>query len=146
MRTPSGLIVIDAEGVPIDLAMRRADRPELPVLTGDGAQDHVAEALAIRAAAGPLAPRLRGLVRMGERRWDVVLDRDQRILLPEIGPVRALERVIVLNETQEMHQMLDRDVAAVDMRLADRPSLRMKERAVDEWWRVRGAGLEGSEQ
>jgi cell division protein FtsQ len=76
----------------------------------------------------------------------VVLDRDQRILLPEVAPVRALERVIVLNETQEMHQMLDRDVAAVDMRLADRPSLRMKERAVDEWWRVRGTGLEGSEQ
>jgi cell division protein FtsQ len=146
MRTPSGLIVIDIEGMPIDVAMSRADRPDLPVLTGDGAQNHVAEALAIRAAAGPLASRLRGLVRMGERRWDVVLDRDQRILLPEVAPVRALERVIVLNETQEMHQMLDRDVAAVDMRLADRPSLRMKERAVDEWWRVRGTGLEGSEQ
>lgn len=146
MRTPAGLIVIDIEGVPIDVAQHRADRSALPVLTGDGAQDHVGEALAIRAAAGPLAPRLRGLVRMGERRWDVVLDRDQRILLPEVGPVRALERVIVLNETQEMHPMLDRDVASIDMRLADRPSLRMKERAVDEWWRVRGTGLEGSEQ
>lgn len=146
MRTPSGLIVIDIEGVPIDVARTRAERPALPVLTGDGAQDHVAEALAIRAAAGPLTPRLRGLVRMGERRWDVVLDRDQRILLPEVGPVRALERVIVLNETQELHPMLDRDVATVDMRLAERPSLRMKERAVDEWWRVRETGLEGSEQ
>ncbi|MCZ4350942.1 cell division protein FtsQ/DivIB [Roseovarius aestuarii] len=146
MRTPSGLIVIDMEGVPIDVAMQRSDHADLTVLAGEGAQDHVAEALAIRAAAGPLAPRMRGLVRMGERRWDVVLDRGQRIMLPEDDPVRALERVIVLNETQEMVPMLDRDVATVDMRLAERPSLRMKERAIDEWWSVRGKSLEGSEQ
>jgi hypothetical protein len=43
----------------------------------------VPEALALVAAARPAVPRLRGLVRMGERRWDLVLDRDQRILLPE---------------------------------------------------------------
>ena len=76
---------------------------------------------------------MRGLVRMGERRWDVVLDRGQRILLPEANPVRALERVIVLDEVQET---LARDVVVVDMRLAARPTLRMSENAVEEWWQV----------
>lgn len=89
--------------------------------------------MAILQAAAPLSSRLRGLVRMGERRWDVVLDRGQRILLPETDPVRALERVIVLAEVQDM---LERDLAAVDMRLASRPTIRMNENAVSEWWRV----------
>jgi cell division protein FtsQ len=74
------------------------------------------------------------LVRVGERRWDVVLDRGQRILLPPDDPVRTLERVIVLNEARSM---LDRDVAVVDMRLAQRPTLQMSQAAVEEWWRIR---------
>lgn len=143
LRVPKGLIVIDEAGVALDAVAHRAERPGLPVVTGDGAQDAVPEALAIRAAAGPLAPRMRGLVRMGARRWDVVLDRGQRILLPGAEPVRALERVIVLNEAQDM---LERDIAAVDMRLADRPTLRMNEPASQRWWQVRnksaGAGAQ----
>ena len=45
----------------------------------------MAEALALIRAAGRRRwkGRVRGLVRVGERRWDVVLDREQRILLPE---------------------------------------------------------------
>jgi len=143
IRSREGLEVVDLEGVVIDVVQNRSDRPKLPILTGEGAERHVAEALAIRQSAGPLHDRMRGLVRMGERRWDVVLDRDQRILLPEKNPVRALERVIVLNDAQDM---LERDIAAVDMRLASRPTLRMRERAVDAWWRVRNLSLGANEQ
>lgn len=141
LRLRDGLKVVDLEGVVIATAPSRQARPDLPVIAGDGAQHHVTEALEIRQAAGPLRLRMRGLVRMGERRWDMVLDRDQRILLPETDAVRALERVIVLNESQDM---LERDIAAVDMRLASRPTLRMRERAVEAWWQVRNTGV-GSE-
>jgi cell division protein FtsQ len=132
-RSRDGLGVVDVEGVVIGDIAQRADRADLPVIAGTGASEAVPEALEILKAAAPLRSRLRGLVRMGERRWDVVLDRDQRILLPETDPVRALERVIVLAEVQDM---LERDVAAVDMRLASRPTIRMNENAVSEWWRV----------
>ncbi len=132
-RSRDGLGIVDETGTVIGDLAQRADRPDLPVIAGQGADSAVPEALAILQAAAPLQARLRGLVRMGERRWDVVLDRDQRILLPERDPVRALERVIVLADVQEM---LDRDVAAVDMRLGQRPTIRMNENAVDEWWRV----------
>jgi cell division protein FtsQ len=54
---------------------------------------------------------------VGERRWDVVLDRDQRILLPETEPGRALERVLALDQAQDL---LDRDVT-VDLRLEPPP-------------------------
>ena len=48
--------------------------------------------------------------------------------------MRALERVIALSEAQDM---LQRDVAVVDMRLGQRPTLRMNEPAVQDWWRIR---------
>ena len=132
-RSRDGIGVVDAEGVVIGELTQRAERPDLPVIAGTGADKAVPEALSILAAAAPLKGRVRGLVRMGERRWDVVLDRDQRILLPERDPVRALERVLVLNDVQDM---LERDLVAVDMRLSERPTIRMTESAVEEWWRV----------
>jgi len=132
-RAPDGLWLIDREGFRIAAVETRAARPDLPAIAGAGADAAVPEALAVLAAAAPLGARVGGLVRIGERRWDVVLDRDQRILLPEGRPVRALERVIVLSEVQDL---LERDVAAVDMRLPDRPSVRMTAHAAEEWWRV----------
>lgn len=137
-KTPEGFQVIDVEGVVIDGVANHAARPELPVLTGEGADRQVAEALEILAAAAALQRELRGLVRMGERRWDLVLGDGRRILLPEVDPVRALERVIVLNTAQEM---LDRDVGVVDMRIAARPTLRLNSDAMEEWWRITKIGL-----
>ena len=77
---------------------------------------------------GPIASRVRGVVRMGERRWDVVLDRDQRILLPEEGAVQAFQRVIVMAQSQGL---LERDVAAVDVRNEARATVRLNENAVE---------------
>ncbi|WP_246849312.1 cell division protein FtsQ/DivIB [Rubellimicrobium arenae] len=121
-RYADGLRLIDAEGVMTGMIAERADRSDLPLIAGDGAKDAIDEALALFAAAAPIAPRVRGLVRMGERRWDMVLDNDLRILLPTEQPVQALERVIALHQAQEL---LDRDVAVVDMRLGDRPTVRL---------------------
>lgn len=120
------LRLIDADGVLSGQIAARADRLELPLIAGDGAESNIAEALELFDAAGPLIGRVRGLVRMGERRWDMVLDRDQRIFLPSSGAVGALDRVIALNAAQDM---LSRDVAVVDMRNANRPTLRMNEEA-----------------
>ena len=87
------------------------------------------EAMTILAATGQLAPRVRGLVRMGERRWDLVLDRNQRILLPSENPVRALERLLALDQAQDI---LARDIRAVDLRLPQRPTLRLTTFALNE--------------
>lgn len=133
-RTRTGVELLDRTGAHIDVIASRLDRPDLAVIAGDGADAVVPEALALLHAASPLGDRLRGLVRVGERRWDVVLDRNQRILLPPERPVRALERVIALSEAQDM---LERDVAVVDMRLSARPTLRMTSDAVENWWRIR---------
>lgn len=127
-RAPDGLKLIDAEGVLIQTITARGDRPDLPLITGDGAREALAEGLEIYATAGPLAPRMRGVVRMGERRWDVILDSGQRVLLPTTDPVIAFERVVALNQAQDL---LERDVAVVDMRHTNRPTIRLNEHAVD---------------
>ncbi|MFP4569569.1 cell division protein FtsQ/DivIB [Rhodosalinus sp.] len=133
-RSARGLELLDAEGHPVRPVKARADRPDLPLIAGEGAQAHVPEALALVAAARPLRPRLRGLERIGERRWNVVLDRGQRILLPAEAPRPALDRVIAMDGAEDL---LARDVAAVDMRLPERPTLRLNAPALDELRRIR---------
>lgn len=133
-RNDRGLQLLDDEGALVGPAFLRADWPELPLIVGTGADTQVEEALELVRAAQPLASRFRGLVRMGERRWDVVLDRDQRIMLPEEGAVHALERVIAMDQAVDM---LERDLLAVDLRLPNRPTLRMTDGAVRELLRIR---------
>lgn len=127
-RGSDGLVMIDETGTFVAPLTARADRPDLPLVVGDGAREALDEALMLYATARPLADRMRGLVRMGERRWDVVLDRGQRIMLPADQPLHALERVIALDQVKDM---LDRDIARVDMRNPDRPIVRMNVAAAD---------------
>ncbi len=137
-RSADGLALLDAAGVRAGWADARADHPELPLIAGQGADAQVSEAMMLFAAAEPIADRVRGLVRMGERRWDLVLDRDQRILLPETGALRALERAVAMHIAQDL---LERDVSSVDLRLERRPTLRMAPDAMAEWHRVRGLAV-----
>jgi len=140
-RGPGGLVLLDGAGRPLAFAADRAAYPALPLMAGEGAGEAVAEAMALWAAAAPVAHRVRGLVRMGARRWDVVLDRGQRILLPETAPVAALERIIALDQAREV---LARDVTAIDLRLAGRPTLRMSAAAGQELRRIRALQQEGA--
>ena len=135
-RGDNGLHLIDAEGNFVTAIEARSDRADLPLIAGDGAEDHIAEAMALFAAATPVWDRVRGLVRMGERRWDLVLDRDQRIQLPEENPVRALERVIVMAQSQDL---LERDVSVIDFRHSSRPTIRLNEQAAAEMRRINAA-------
>ena len=133
-RSSTELALLDASGRRVAAIKSRLDRADLPLLAGDGVEPHVAQALEILTAAEPVADRIRGLVRVGERRWDLVLDRDQRIMLPEKRPIYALEQVMALEQAQDL---LDRDLIAVDMRNENRPTLRMAPSAIEELRRIR---------
>ncbi|WP_028913936.1 cell division protein FtsQ/DivIB [Pseudorhodobacter ferrugineus] len=134
-RDAAGIWLIDDTGTRIAEITDRNDRADLPLIAGDGADQAIDQAQQILTSAGPLLPRLRGLVRMGERRWDIVLDRNQRILLPVNQPVLALERLIALDQAQDL---LARDVVAIDLRLQARPSLRLAPYSLAEMRRIRG--------
>ncbi|WP_206080278.1 cell division protein FtsQ/DivIB [Pacificoceanicola onchidii] len=111
-----------------------ARETQLAGQAAEALEENTRETLDLVAVSGPLKARIRGLERMGGRRWDVVLDRDQRIMLPEDGAVIAFERTIAMDEAVDM---LARDIAAVDLRLPRRPTIRMKENAVQELLRIK---------
>lgn len=123
-RGTNAVELLDAQGHRVVQVPARASRPDLPLVTGLGADRAIPDALEIFASAAPIYKRVRGLVRVGERRWDLVLDNDQRILLPEKNPRQALHRVIALNTVRDL---LARNVAVVDMRLESRPTIRLRD-------------------
>lgn len=135
-RVGQDLELLDAVGHRVAVISSRLERADLPLLAGEGAEKHVPEALALLAAAEPVRGRVRGLVRIGNRRWDVVLDREQRILLPDHNPIPAFEQVMALVQTRDL---LERDITVVDMRNQNRPTLRMGRPAIAEMRRIRAA-------
>lgn len=134
-RNGSGLELLDASGHRVAGITARDDRGDLPLVAGDGADVAMDEAMALFDAATPIANRVRGLVRVGERRWDLILDRDQRILLPTENPVGAVERLLALDQAEKL---LDRDLSAIDLRNQDRPVLRLAPFALNELRRAQG--------
>ncbi len=128
-RSQDGLELLDQNGVRVAEIDSRLRRPDLPLIAGAGAKDHVPEALALLAETGPVAARVRGLVRVGERRWDLMLDRDQVVKLPETDAGPALQRVMAMAAGEDL---LKRDVSVVDMRDPRRPMIRLTEHAISE--------------
>ena len=121
-RRGGALSLVDADGAVISRLTTRAERLDLPVLAGAGAELAVREAEAILKEAGALADRVRGLVRVGERRWDMVLDEGPKVMLPAKGAVDAVAYLAII---QGRDDVLGKDLAAVDLRLMKRPTLRM---------------------
>ncbi len=121
-RRGDDLVLLDAEGHRIAGLHARSDRADLPLVAGEGADAAAAEALDVIAAAGPIAARVQGLVRMGARRWDLVLDYGQRLMLPAENPIAALDRALALDQAE---RLFDRDILAIDLRNGARPVLRL---------------------
>ena len=135
-RHARGIELLDKTGHRVASATARDVRGDLPIIAGIGADRAAPEALALVDAAGPILPRLRGIERIGERRWDVVLDQGQRIKLPEEGALRALERIIAMDHAQHM---LARDIAVIDLRAESRPVVQIGLEAQNAIRRARGA-------
>ncbi len=134
-RGADGLELLDLGGHRVDVLERRADRADLPVIAGEGASEVVQQALELLERAGPIRSKIRGLVRVSETRWDLVLDSGQRIMLPSDRPGPALDRVLAWNEAQDLFA---RDVTHIDIRNAQRPTLRMSANAVQSLKELQG--------
>ena len=133
-RNDKGLALLDATGQKSGPLVSRLERPDLPLITGVGVQDHTAQALEIFNKLSPISGRVRGLMRVGERRWDVILDRNQVLKLPEDEPIQALGRILALHRAQDI---LNRDITVVDIRDGRKPILRLSEPALGEFKKLR---------
>lgn len=72
--------------------------------------------------------RVRAYVRVAGRRWDLRLDNGVIVMLPEMNVPRAMEQLFRLQAEQGV---LERDIAAVDLRLEDRTTIRLTEGALE---------------
>jgi cell division protein FtsQ len=93
----------------------------LPLVVGLGAPPSAATLLDALTARPALQQRVVAAVRVGERRWNLRLNNGADVMLPEGHEVAALDRLMQL---QQDHDLLDRPLVAIDMRLPDRLVLR----------------------
>lgn len=121
-RRHEDLWLIDAEGKRVAQIAARSLRADLPLVAGEGADSAIAEAQDLLAIATPLHARIRGLVRVADYRWDLVLDQGQRILLPADDPARTLAQVVAMDQAQGL---LARDMVVLDLRKPGRPVARL---------------------
>jgi cell division protein FtsQ len=121
----SRLILIEEDGAVI-APLVGARHAKLPLVTGRGAAENAAPFIARVAAHPELASRVRGYVRVSERRWNLILENGVAIKLPEHGVDKALGDIVELDRA---HGILSRDIASVDMRLGDRLVVRLSPEA-----------------
>lgn len=97
---------------------------ELPLMVGEGAPDHAAELVDLLNAEPALQKRVKAAQWIGERRWNITLDRTIGgidVRLPEEDPIAAWHQLATLDKEQSL---LERKVTLIDMRLPDRLVLR----------------------
>ena len=63
---------------------------------------------------------------VAERRWNVVLKNGIDVRLPETGVEQALDTLVELDRDKKI---LTRDIAAIDLRLPDRVTVRLSDEA-----------------
>ncbi|NNM70848.1 cell division protein FtsQ/DivIB [Enterovirga aerilata] len=119
------LFVISADGTVID-RMRDPRFASLPLVVGDQANKRAASYVALLEAAGPLRSQIRAGMLVSGRRWTLKMENGVDVKLPEDDAPAAIARLARL--AREQH-ILDKDVLALDFRLADRVVARLTEEA-----------------
>lgn len=114
--------VIDTEGVVLTAAVREA-YADLPLVVGDGAGKSAAPLFATLSSYADLTKQLVAALRVGDRRWTLKLASGMEIMLPDDGIAPALDTLVALDRDQGL---LHRNIASVDLRLADRVSVRLR--------------------
>ena len=112
------LIDGDGEVLTRDSLERFAD---LIVVVGPDAPPHAAELVALVRTQPELGRRVRAAVRVGGRRWNLRLDGGVDVRLPETDAQAAWSR---LARYQRKYGVLERDVAVLDLRFAEKVIVR----------------------
>lgn len=120
--------VIDEKGKFIRLATSRLDYPELPLVIGEAANLSIADISSLMEDNQFFLDQVRAFVRVGERRWDLVLDNNLRIMLPQTEFLAAFDRLMLINHTGSL---FSNQLSTIDMRLVERPTFRMGAVSVD---------------
>jgi len=105
-------VVVADNGTPMpDVAPAKFG--DLPLIVGDGANDAAAAILPFLTARPRLAARTTSLVRVDERRWNLVQKDGGMVMLPAQGEAAALARLDALDRSA---RILDLGFSRIDLR------------------------------
>ena len=117
--------VVDVEGVTLAPALREA-YADLPLVVGEGAAQAASALYDALKPYGDLREKMIAASRVGDRRWTLKLASGLEIMLPDDNIDEALTSLIKLEKERGL---LKRDIAAIDLRLLDRVTVRLREEA-----------------
>ena len=127
-RKDNVMSVIDETGSFIRIANSRVDYPKLPLVVGEAADLAVSEISSLMQANEYFKDHVRAFIRVGERRWDLILENNVRIMLPQREFLAAFDRLMLMNEAGSL---LSGRLSNIDMRLVARPTVRVDTVSVD---------------
>ncbi len=114
-QTANGLYVVERSGRTISMA-RGSQFPHLPLLIGEGAPEAAADLVDAVALHRAVGARVKAIQRISERRWNLILDGDVVVELPEEGWPKQLD---VLEHLIVDKGVLERDISEIDLRARD---------------------------
>ena len=100
----------------------------LPLVIGHGARERAADFIGRISRLPELSSRVKAYIRVAERRWDLRLENGITVRLPEGDEEAAVVDLLAMDREGGL---LSRDIAAVDMRLADRLVVQLTPEAVE---------------
>jgi cell division protein FtsQ len=117
--------VIGADGTVLEPFVSRPYIP-LPLVVGRGAETRAKEFLALLARFPDVRDNVLASILIAERRWNLRLKNGVDVRLPEQDTEGALAELVALDHDKKL---MTRDIAAIDLRLPDRVTVRLSEAA-----------------
>ena len=109
----SKYFLLDKDGLLVNEIMSRFERPDLPLFIGQGMEGKVQEGLEILIRFAPYTARVNALTWVGNRRWNILFDKERVIKLPSHDPLGSIEKLINLDIE---FRFLSSDVLQIDLR------------------------------
>lgn len=120
-REQDELSLIDIKGYKITNIFSRSDRKDLPLIVGTEGNYQVKEALEIYQLLSANINEIRGLIRIGKRRWDIIFKNNKRIKLPEKNPKRLLRKFL---SSDKSYLISSNNFSIIDLRFTNKIILR----------------------
>ena len=89
----------------------------LPIIIGEGAEKEISHLLRCLRKFPKIKKQFVFAVRIGERRWDLKINKGIVVKLPEVGIVQALR---ILEEISDSRGFFNDDIVSIDLRMLDR--------------------------
>jgi cell division protein FtsQ len=112
-------VLIDRDGNTVTDSDVAKFASQLPLLVGAGAPQAAAALIDALAGDPGILQHMQAAVRVGDRRWNLQMGSGASVMLPE-GVAAQTQALATLVKLQAAHRLLDRPLAAIDLRLPDR--------------------------